>query len=74
MIKDTHVLDSLVGRVQCYGMDVPTSLNEIGEEIIYLTDKDKKVVGLSMDLFMKHKIFTTFSQDVQLKLSLWYRE
>ena len=55
-------------------MDIPASLNDAGEKIIYLTGHDNRRVAVSIDLFMRHKLFTTFSPDAQLKLNHWFNQ
>ena len=74
MTTESVFLDSLIGKVKSYGIDMPASVNEAGEKVIYLTDIYNRTVALSMTLFMRHKLFATFSNDVQLKLSHWYNE
>ena len=74
MTTESVFLDSLIGKVKSYGMDMPASLNDAGEKVIYLTDKDNRTAKLSMALFMKHRLFTTFSQETQLKLNHWCNE
>lgn len=74
MTNEVVLLDRLIGKVKSYGMDLPATLNEAGEKIIYLTNVDNMVAVVSMNSFMKHQIFATFSNEAQLKLTHWYSE
>ena len=74
MNDENIVLDGFIGKVRSYGMDIPASLNDAGDKIIYLTGHDNRRVAVSMDLFMRHRLFTTFSPKTQLQLNHWFNE
>lgn len=68
------LLNNLVGKVKHYGIDMPASLNDAGQKIIYFTSTDNDITTVSMKSLMSHKLFNTFSKETQLKLNHWFNE
>lgn len=74
MASENLILDSFVGRVKSYGIDIPASVNEAGDKTMTLTDVNNHSVQVSMNALMNHNLFTTFSKDTQIKINCWHQE
>ena len=74
MTNEDILLDSLNGKVKCYGINVPASLNDAGQKIIYLTCTDNDITTVSLDSLISHQLFKTFSNKSQLQLNSWNKE